>query len=276
MKVLVVDDDLMQRMLLVDLLGRYERIEIVEAADGARAWEEVQNGLCPVLCCCDMLMPEMSGIELLQKFKSRTALAEVPFIFVTASTDSDTIKKAIASGATDYILKPVNFTKARSSLDRVFQDIYKRYGESPSATQKRLRVPPERLFGYYDALKQQLAGTRPTVQKQLAAGEVLPARNSLDSLKTSCNTLGLWHAAKMIECADALEPDVVDRILTVVEAAVDEQMLGATREFGVPKTRRSTKKEQPAQDGASTGDTLTAPASANTEEPSVPAPRQEQ
>ena len=102
MKVLVVDDDVVQRMVLVDLLRRYENVEIVEAADGALAWQEVQDGLCPVLCCCDMLMPKMSGIELLQHFKSVPRLAVVPFVFITASTDSDTVKKAIACGATDY------------------------------------------------------------------------------------------------------------------------------------------------------------------------------
>ncbi len=248
MKVLVVDDDVIQRMLLVDLLGRFERVEIVEAADGLQAWEVVQDGLCPVLCCCDMHMPRMSGLDLFQKFKSRAALAKVPFIFVTASVDRKTIERAIALGAADYILKPVSFTKARASLDKVFHRIYERYSETPSATQKRLKIPPGKLIGYYDALGQQLIDARPHVPEQLSADDAASVRNVLDSLKSACITLGLWHAANMIDCVHELEVGLIERVLADVEAAIVEQTLDARKEFGIRELRSVETKDARAQE----------------------------
>lgn len=233
MKVLIVDDDAIQRMLMADLLSRFEKIEVVEAADGNSAWEELQNGLCPVLCCCDMRMPGMTGMELLQRFKSRPALADVPFVFITASTDRNTIQEAIAAGATNYILKPFNIAKARSSLEKVFRGIRDRYSEEPTATQKRLRAPPDKLLSYFDALKLQLADAQLPVHEHLINGELEPARATLDSLKTGCIALGLWHAATMIEYVHALEPDLVDRILKDVVTIVDEQTRRIKTEFGI-------------------------------------------
>ncbi len=233
MKVLVVDDDTIQRMLLVDLLQRFAKVDIVEADSGDAAWELLQAGLCPVLCCCDMRMPGMSGMELLQHFKSRAVLAEVPFVFITASADRNTIEDAIAAGAANYILKPFNLTKARSRLEKIFRNIRERYSEEPAATKRRFSVPPERLLGYFEALKQQLAEARAPVREQLSNGEVANAQPKLDSLKTGCKAMGLWHAAAMIEHLHVLEPDLVDHILAEVDLIVDAQVARTRAEFSL-------------------------------------------
>ena len=157
MKVLVVDDDAMQRMLLADLIKGLAKVDIVEAADGDAAWQELRNGLYPVLCCCDIRMPRMSGIELLEHVKSRSTLADMPFIFVTAATDRTTIQQAIMSGATMYLLKPFDLPKVRPRLEKLFRVIGNRYREEPAATQERLGVSPERLLDYLAGLKQKVA-----------------------------------------------------------------------------------------------------------------------
>lgn len=255
MKVLVVDDDAIQRMLLVDLLQRFEKVDIVEADSGDAAWELLQSGLCPVLCCCDMRMPGMSGMELLQQFKSRAVLAEVPFVFITASTDRSTIEDAIASGAANYIIKPFNLTKARPSLEKIFRGIRERYCEDPAATRKRLRVAPEKLLGFFAALKQQLVDARVPLRKQLSNDEVVNAQPRLDSLKAGCKAMGLWHAAMMIERLHVVEPDPVDNILAEVGVIIDVQMVRIRAEFGIrpvakAKPKVATNEEVPIADAA--------------------------
>ena len=250
MKILVVDDDTIQRMLLVDLLQRFEKVDIVEADSGDAAWKLLQEGLCPVLCCCDMRMPGMSGMELLQHFKSRAMLAEVPFVFITASTDRNTIGDAIALGAANYILKPFDLTKARSSLEKIFRSIRERYCEEPAATKKRFRAAPQKLLGYFAVLKQQLADARMPVREQLSNGEIANARHRLDSLQAGCKAMGLWHAAMMIEHLHVLEPDPVDRILAEVEIIVDAQMARTRSEFGIHAVAK------PKPEAASAGEDL--------------------
>ena len=65
MKVLVVDDDVVSRMVLMHLIDSCGKFDIVEAEDGADAWRQLQDGLRPAICFCDLRMPNMSGMELL-------------------------------------------------------------------------------------------------------------------------------------------------------------------------------------------------------------------
>jgi len=243
MKVLIVDDDAMQRMMLVDLVKSVENVEIVEAADGAEAWAALQRGLSPVLCCCDMRMPVMSGVELLRRFKANPASANVPFVFITAVTERQTIQEAIAAGATNYILKPINMTKARSSLEAAFHGIRTRYSEEPLATQRRMGVQPPRLLGYLQAFRQEVADARPLIQEQLASKDSTVARAKLETLKTGCTTLGLWHAAAMAEHLQVVDPKLVDAVLEDIEAMVDEQALRVRTEFGLPEPQRTPKPD---------------------------------
>ena len=250
MKVLIVDDDAIQRMLLADLLQRFEQVEIVEAVDGDTAWAELEAGLCPVLCCCDVRMPGISGIELLRRTKGRPALAGVPFIFITAATDRETIEQAIASGASNYILKPFDITKARYSLEKAFRGIRERYSESPLVTQRRLRIAADKLLAYYDALKQQLGSTLEPIADRLTEGDTAGARARLDGLRTGCSTLGLWHAAATIEHVQPLERDLVARTLAEAAAMVDEQTVRARGDFGIaapPAPKAAADPEEAAQ-----------------------------
>jgi two-component system chemotaxis response regulator CheY len=234
-------------MLLVDMLQRFERVEIIEAADAESAWKEIEGGLCPVLACCDIRMPGMSGIELLQRFKSRPVLADVPFIFFSAATDRGTITEAIAAGATDYILKPFDLRAARSSLEKAFRGIRARYCEDPSATRKRLDLPPEKLLAYLDAFKQQLADCSPRMQEQSAGADPSAAGARLDNLQANGTTLGLWQASTTIQYARSLRADLVARIVTDVATIVDEQVLRAKAEFGIREPRSPKADEKAAQ-----------------------------
>ena len=114
MKALVVDDDIVSRMALMDLLSAYGVLELVEADDGAAAWALLEQGLRPEICFCDVRMPRMSGIDLLQRMKADATLATVPFVLVSAASDRDTVLQAVTLGAVGYILKPLHAVEARA------------------------------------------------------------------------------------------------------------------------------------------------------------------
>lgn len=238
MKVLIVEDDGMQRMVLADLVKAFPRVEIVEAIDGASAWQGLQDGLSPVLCCCDMNMPGMSGLELLKMFRSCDALAEVPFVFITAAADRDTIKSAISAGATNYILKPIDVRQARSRLSVLFKGICERYSEDPKATQARMGMPPARLLDYFSEFKQEIVSAQPAIREYLTCGDEASARAMLDTMRTGCIALGLRHASRMIENLRALEPDLVLSVVNDIEAMVDEQVLRVQTDFGIREVRK--------------------------------------
>jgi two-component system chemotaxis response regulator CheY len=230
MKALVVDDDIVSRIALADLLSGYGIFDLVEAEDGGAAWQLLEAGLRPVICFCDVRMPRMSGIDLLQRMKADPELAEVPFVLVSSASDRDTVLAAVKLGAIGYILKPLHAADARAHLERIFKVTLDKLAEHPFATMKRLNIGAERVAAYLHAFGQQLA----SAQRELAdagasegAGPGLRLR--IDAAHTGCITLGLWHAASLLERARSgvLDSARASAALAEVAEAVARQSLRA-------------------------------------------------
>ncbi len=228
MKVLIVDHDEKQRLLLTELLRRFEDVEVIGLPDAANAFDEQDNGLYPVLCCCDMHMRGMSGIDLLRKFRSMPLLAKVPFVFITGATERATVASAIKAGAAGYILKPFSVAKARASLERILRRVRARYSEPPHETEKRLDISARQLSSQLKSLKQEIADARPLLRQYAEAGKARLTGEKLASLHKACLNFGLWHAGSIFDHLRALTPAQVDRILQEIESIVAEQLQRAT------------------------------------------------
>jgi CheY-like chemotaxis protein len=84
--VLVVEDDLAIREALVDLLEE-EGFTVAEAADGSQALRLLKRGTAGVVIT-DLMMPSMSGHELIRAMRSIPRLAETPVVVITATLNS--------------------------------------------------------------------------------------------------------------------------------------------------------------------------------------------
>jgi two-component system chemotaxis response regulator CheY len=198
MKALVVDDDVVSRMALVDLMQSFNRLEVVEAGDGEEAWNLIQGGLTPVICCSDVQMPKVSGIDLLKLVRGSPAFKDMPFVLVTSSSDLDTVKKAITLGTSHYIVKPFNAAEARSNVEKIMVKVWERLAENPALTIRRLNIPPERLLTYFVSFQKQVAAAGNDLNAALNANDPATFKTKVDSLHTGCVTLGMWHAATLV------------------------------------------------------------------------------
>jgi two-component system chemotaxis response regulator CheY len=225
MKALVVDDDIVSRMALIDLLSVYGIFDLVEAEDGEQAWTMLSGGLRPVICFCDVRMPRMSGIDLLQQMKRDPALAAVPFVLVSSASDRDTVLQAVKLGAVGYILKPLHAADARAHLDKIFRVTLEKLAEDPAATMTRLHIGVDRLKAYLKAFTEQLANARKEVADMVDGGAPADARLRIDAVHTGCMTLGLWHAASRVDQARAgvFDAELLDAALAEVQDAVGRQ-----------------------------------------------------
>lgn len=225
MKALVVDDDMISRMALVDLLGAYGVFDMVEAEDGAQAWQLLQEGLRPVVCFCDVRMPRMTGIELLQKMKNQPDLAGVPFVLVSSASDRDPVLQAVRLGAVGYILKPLHAAEARGHLAKIFRLTLDKLAEDPSATMARLHIEVDRLLAYLGAFAEQVGAARSEIAAMLDHGDGAGVRARLDALHTGCATLGLWQMAGELEAVREVVADSIriDRVLAQLDNAVTRQ-----------------------------------------------------
>ncbi len=82
-----------------------EGYRIITATDGKDGFQKVARFI-PDLIVCDVLMPEMGGLELLAKLGMHNDLKTIPLIFFSVKSEKKDIKIAMGLGAYDYIVKP--------------------------------------------------------------------------------------------------------------------------------------------------------------------------
>ena len=223
MKALLVDDDIVSRMALVELLSAYGVFDLVEAEDGEVAWMLLEGGLTPAICFCDVRMPHMSGIDLLARMKGRPELAAIPFVLVSSASDRETVLQAVRLGAVGYILKPLHAAEARAHLENIFRITLDKLAEHPAASMARLQIGPARLLAYLAAFGQQLAAARAALGEE---GGGTPVK--LDALHAGCMTLGLWQGAAQLDQARQGRFDA-ERIGQALDNAADTVRRQASR-----------------------------------------------
>ena len=112
--ILVVDDHSDNRELLTRRLEG-EGFRVLEAESGRQALTYLKDGKVSLILL-DVMMPEMSGIEVLQAVREAYSAPELPVIMVTAKAQSDDMVEALGQGANDYVTKPIDFPVALARI----------------------------------------------------------------------------------------------------------------------------------------------------------------
>ena len=115
--VLIAEDETVLRESLAELLTE-EGYEVLQARNGKEAYELVLSR--PVdLVLTDVRMPEMDGVELLKRLQQLAP--ETPVIILTAFGTVQSAVAAMGGGASDYLLKPVQFEDVLMRIERAFE-----------------------------------------------------------------------------------------------------------------------------------------------------------
>lgn len=131
--VLVVDDDHLSRKLVEKSLER-EDIEFAGVASGEEAIEYLKDKR-PDLILCDIIMPEMDGIEFCSYARLNPRLEELPIIMFTGLSSMESLSQAYEAGAYDYIIKPLRRVELISRVEHHI-DEYRRKRETRRRIQK--------------------------------------------------------------------------------------------------------------------------------------------
>jgi len=118
--VLVVDDEpdveaLFRQQFRRDLRSQRFIMDFASSASDALSRIGSSIGQSLILILSDINMPGMTGLEMLPKVKEMRP--DVPVIMITAYGDADTRRKALESGATGLLTKPIDFTLLREEID---------------------------------------------------------------------------------------------------------------------------------------------------------------
>ena len=117
-KVLLVDDD--EIHLTIAELYLKDEYEVCKTRSGNEALEYLSgNESVPDIILLDIVMPNMSGWEVLKKLKAMDHLKNVPIVFLTTIAEEKEIQRAHRMGIADYITKPFNMVDLRSRIKDV-------------------------------------------------------------------------------------------------------------------------------------------------------------
>jgi len=157
-KILIVDDLESNLRLLSSLVTPLGHTALV-AADGAAALEQMSRQ--PVdLVLLDVMMPKMSGCEVLEQVKGDPALRHIPVIMISGIDEMDSIVRCIRAGADDYLIKPFNPYLLRARIDSSLEkkrlhdqeQVYQRQIEEYNLRlEERVRVQVEQILGTQQA-----------------------------------------------------------------------------------------------------------------------------
>jgi DNA-binding NtrC family response regulator len=179
-KILVIDDDAIERRLLTTLLGKVGGYEVLTAENGRLGLERAVASVDAVLL--DLQMPDMTGMEVLQKLKE--ARPQLPVIMLTGVTEVQRAVEATRLGAYNYLTKPFEndhlLLNVRNALEKnellsQMEELRERAGKGPALS---------RMVGKSPAIQeviqqiQKVAASNLTVliQGETGTGKELAAR----------------------------------------------------------------------------------------------------
>lgn len=149
--ILVVDDERSIRSTLKEIL-EYEKFKVLEAEEGSQALKILEENAINVVLC-DIKMPKMDGIEVLEK--AQILKPEVPFVMISGHGTIETAVEALRKGAFDFIEKPVDLNRllvaVRNAMDRT-----ELVSENTQLKKKISKVKPSDIIGKSKAIEEVL------------------------------------------------------------------------------------------------------------------------
>ena len=193
-KIIVIEDEVEILEEILDFLS-LSRFEGMGATNGRKGLELIREQQ-PDLIICDINMPDMDGYAVLDQIRSRSDMATIPFIFLTAKASMEDLREGMSLGASDYITKPFKFPQLLSAIET------------------RLSLKEQREANYYRAFAQRLVEIhdheRARIAKQLS-------ENLLMDLTSTKMTISLNQETSAKEWNQT-----AGEVTTMVQLAIDQ------------------------------------------------------
>ena len=258
--ILIVDDDPLVRELTRGALEE-DGYDIAEAEDGVMAYEACQRRL-PAMVIADVVMPNMDGFELCRRLRCEPETAAVPILMATGLNDHQSIATAFDAGATDFIIKPVNWlilkyrVRYMMRAARSFSHLVEAKERAETADRAKsaflanmsheLRTPLNAVIGFSEVMQEQVLGPLSPQYAEYAkiigdsGAHLLTLINDLlDIAKSEAQGVKLGRE-------DVHLPDVVSFSASMVEAMAKKASVACavSVEHDLPAFRGDGKKLQ--------------------------------
>ena len=118
-KIIIIEDEPDTAEMYAEMM-RISGYQVVKYYGGVQAVAQVAEQQ-PDAVVLDLMMPDLSGLEVLRFMKEEPLLTDVPVIIVSAKTLPSDIEEGLEAGAAVYLTKPVSFSDFRLAIERVIE-----------------------------------------------------------------------------------------------------------------------------------------------------------
>src|SRR5574337_1092851 len=175
MRILIVDDDVDMRRLLLGTLKKWG-YDVVPASDGAEAWQILQNESISFVIT-DWIMPNLDGLELCRRIREGRFSRYIYVILLTAKHAKDELIKGMEAGADDFLIKPFNAGELKVRI---------RAGERVVKLENDLEEQNRKLQEAYSRIREDLDAAVTMQQSLLPSHALVVPRNLFPQLLVSC------------------------------------------------------------------------------------------
>lgn len=197
MKILIVDDDRLSRILLCRTLENAGYG--TEQADSARTAKDIlKSGEPIILMICDLTMPGTDGMAFLAEIRSTPCTAELPVLICTTQDMARWHDAADCLGISGYIAKPLNAQELVEKVSRVLESAVAPIDDA-SAVQRRLRISVEDYIESLEGLVTDLRAVQERIEKCSAETDFGTLDTNLDGLAGSAQSLGALRVGPVLK-----------------------------------------------------------------------------
>lgn len=117
-RIIVVDDSEVNLYLIETIFETNPEVEVKLVAVSSNAMKEIRS-FKPHLAVLDLMMPRVSGYDILDEIRKDEAFSRMPVLIISARFDKESIAEAYARGATDYIVKPIKLAEVKDRIEKM-------------------------------------------------------------------------------------------------------------------------------------------------------------
>lgn len=208
-KVLIVDDELINRKVLEGLLKSYG-LDCVSADSGTAALKLLDGSFDLILL--DIMMPGMDGFAVAKTVRAIPLYADLPIIMVTALSAKEDRLRAVESGANDFIAKPIDATELRVRMTSLLR--MKAYHDEVKDYQQHLeQMVAEKTRTLREALTDLEHARQATVHAHIETIQKLSVAAEYKDEDTASHIMRMSRYCALIAERFGLDAEVVDLVL---------------------------------------------------------------
>lgn len=167
-RILLVEDDMTSRRLIRALLPKDMKVNISEAEDGQVALQMMEKPPYPDIIICDVLMPNMDGLEFLSRIRDLPRFSNTPVVMISANAFKDNVAKAATLKVSKFLRKPLERRELNEAIEAALKEVSSKDSTMFKA-QQRLCLDDKAYFelsaGFSRAISESITFVRSSISR---------------------------------------------------------------------------------------------------------------